>query len=290
MSRIGHCPIPSKNCWLLLSHWFLLAQAEIIEISGNIAHKQNNKVGNSSSHWDIMLMPRFPVSWTNPLLPNICSWRSMTFDSKWRKDQDSRTLSFASQSSMTNRYSCPLWSRSTRPPLGHAKHGERIARTMGPPQVKSKSQSQLLPTSPVLSEKEKAELVGRCYLCKEPGHMVQNCPQGNKIKSTAGKPPGTSNLNIEFDDRVKVLESLPLGMVEVESWDEFHNWHANYPQWDQLGAWTQSKIGDCYAMMAEYILTIQQPYPRDKWYCPIDLPYEQFNIYKYVSGNYLIAN
>jgi Zinc knuckle len=67
-----------------------------------------------------------------------------------------------------------------------------------------------------LSEKEKAELVGKCYLCKEPGHMARNCPWGNKVRFNTSKPPGTSNFNVEFDDSVEVLESLPLRMVEVE--------------------------------------------------------------------------
>jgi hypothetical protein len=47
--------------------------------------------------------------------------------------------------------------------------------------------------------------------------MAQNCSQRNKVRFNSGKPPGTSNFNIEFEEEVKVLESLLLGMVELES-------------------------------------------------------------------------
>jgi hypothetical protein len=43
-------------------------------------------------------------------------------------------------------------------------------------------------------------------------------------------------------------------------------------------------------MMAEYILTIMQPYPGDERYCPIDPPYERFDMYKCTPNNYLIAD
>jgi hypothetical protein len=59
--------------------------------------------------------------------------------------------------------------------------------------------------------------------------MVRNCPQGNK--SNTNKPPGTSNFNIEYkvEDDVEVLESIPLGMVELERQKVAFNWRANYP-------------------------------------------------------------
>jgi Zinc knuckle len=89
---------------------------------------------------------------------------------------------------------------------------------------------------PALSDKEKAKLVGKCYLCKEPGHMARNCFQGNKVGSSTGKPPGMSNINIKFDAKVKILESLPLGMMDIESRGVTNNWRADYLDWDQLGA------------------------------------------------------
>ena len=137
-------------------------------------------------------------------------------------------------------------------------------------QTRKESSRTLAP--PTLTEKEKSELVGKCYLCKEPGHMARNCPQGNKVKSNSGKPPGASNFNMEFDEGVEVLDSLPLGMVELQESDHSENeWRDNYPEWDQLGARARPVVGDCYAMMAEYILTIQQPYPGDEGYKPTTL-------------------
>ena len=45
-----------------------------------------------------------------------------------------------------------------------------------------------------------------------------------------------------------------------------------------------------HAMMAEYILTIQQPCPRDERYHPVGPSYECFNIYKCSPSNYLIVD
>ena len=88
-----------------------------------------------------------------------------------------------------------------------------------------------------------------------------------------------------------MLESLPLRMVEIESRDETNeDWRADYFDWDQLGARTRPELGDCYAMMAEFILTIKQPYPRDERYCPIEPLYKRFEITKCTPSSYLIAN
>ena len=81
-----------------------------------------------------------------------------------------------------------------------------------------------------------------------------------------------STFNIEFDEDLEILESLLLRMVDVESQDADYNWCADYLDWNQLGARTWLEIGDCYTMMAEHILTIQQPYLWDNQYCPIEPP------------------
>ena len=75
--------------------------------------------------------------------------------------------------------------------------------------------------------------------------MAWNCPQGNKVKSSTGKPPGMSNFNIELDNEVDILESLPLGMIEVKQRNDGDNWQADYLDWNQLGAQTWPEIGDC---------------------------------------------
>ena len=43
-------------------------------------------------------------------------------------------------------------------------------------------------------------------------------------------------------------------------------------------------------MMAEYILTIQQPYPGDEWYCPIKPLYKCFDISRNTQKHYEIAD
>ena len=42
------------------------------------------------------------------------------------------------------------------------------------------------------------------------------------------------------------------------------SWWENYPYWSNPNIFPRSQIGDCYAMMANAILTTQQPYPGDE--------------------------
>ena len=46
-----------------------------------------------------------------------------------------------------------------------------------------------------LSEKEMAELraAGKCFECKEVGHMSRNCPQKNTMRGGTSRPPGVPN-------------------------------------------------------------------------------------------------
>ena len=148
-------------------------------------------------------------------------------------------------------------SSSTRPVLGQTSYNDQIFQVTKKCQVKVDP-----PILPALPEKEKAELVGKCYLCKEPGHMTWNCPQGNRVKSNTGKPPGMSNFDIEFNNEIDILESLPLGMIEVKKQNVGNNWQGDYPDWDQLGAQMQPEIGDCYAMMARVHLDHPIALPR----------------------------
>ncbi|KAF8804875.1 hypothetical protein BYT27DRAFT_7106071, partial [Phlegmacium glaucopus] len=54
-------------------------------------------------------------------------------------------------------------------------------------------------TTPQLSVKEKAELIsaGKCFECKETGHLARNCPTKTTVKSNGSRPPGASTFNIE---------------------------------------------------------------------------------------------
>ncbi|KAF8816246.1 hypothetical protein BYT27DRAFT_7050322, partial [Phlegmacium glaucopus] len=149
---------------------------------------------------------------------------------------------------------------------------------------------------------------GKCFECKETGHLARNCPTKNTVKSNGPKPPGAAAFNIEpvskpendWDDLVEILDSLPIGAVSFESSDEnqnssappetFQKWRDNYLYWDKTGVAARSMIGDCYAMLAESILTSEQPFPGDSAYeAPNLLPEWRFNIVrKDITDEYVI--
>ena len=167
------------------------------------------------------------------------------------------------------------------------------------------------PGIPHLSEKEKEELrvAGKCFVCKETGHMSCNCPKRNTIRLNSQRPPGAATCNIELapaalqadiNNPVKVLESLPVDSINFEI-KEQHNsipmllyplteWHEHYPCWDKPYIYPHQSIGDCYAMWADAILTLEQPYLGDKHHnFGFIKPELQFEVHeKPTTGKYLI--
>jgi hypothetical protein len=107
---------------------------------------------------------------------------------------------------------------------------EGTSSTRGKPHHKGRSQTPRNPHSegrstPRISDKERTELlaVGKCFNCKETGHLSRNCPHKSTINSPGSRPPGASSFNIELfasihesDESVEVLDSLPLGAVFLE--------------------------------------------------------------------------
>ncbi|KAF8814450.1 hypothetical protein BYT27DRAFT_7065198, partial [Phlegmacium glaucopus] len=161
-----------------------------------------------------------------------------------------------------------------------------------------------------LSDKEKAELraAGKCFNCKETGHFSRNCPHRTTITSTGQKPPGVSAFNIEpasiqeidSDEYVEVLDSLPVGamcfrdpsqMAPVIPWPR-DEWREHYPWWNEPRILARPWIGDCYAMVADLILTLEQPYPGDEGFDFSDVPPElRFNIVKQTTtDSYVIED
>ena len=76
----------------------------------------------------------------------------------------------------------------------------------------------------ILTDKEKAELLaaGKCFNCKEPGHLSRNCPKGNTVRSRSSKPPGVPSFNIELEaleeeesDEVEILYTLQVSVVDI---------------------------------------------------------------------------
>ena len=98
-----------------ISNWEdVLAQAEIIEISENVAHKRDNRTSTTRLRRDSVFMPYFPVPRINPSNANFWSSRSMTFDLKWRK-RDLRPPPSVNQASTSSRSGQSQQSRSFQP-------------------------------------------------------------------------------------------------------------------------------------------------------------------------------
>jgi hypothetical protein len=130
-----------------------------------------------------------------------------------------------------------------------------------------------------LSEQEMAQLraEGRCFLCKDVGHLSRNCPRKNTMSGNGNnKPPGVPSYSMSMEmslleddnDTNNVLKSMPVGSVNVMSAEEpeivpDETWREDYPFWQNADALAREKLGNCYEMTAESFLTRSQPYPGD---------------------------
>ncbi|KAF8800028.1 hypothetical protein BYT27DRAFT_7217359 [Phlegmacium glaucopus] len=113
-------------------------------------------------------------------------------------------------------------------------------------------------------------------------------------------PPGKNPLEIDSDEYVEVLDSLPVGamcfgdpsqMAPVIPWPR-DEWREHYPWWNEPRILARPWIGDCYAMVADSILTLEQPYPGDEGFDFSDVPPElRFNIVKQTTtDSYVIED
>lgn len=94
--------------------------------------------------------------------------------------------------------------------------------------------------TPPLSEKERTELAaaGKCFKCKEPGHILQNCPLGTTVRSDRhDKPLRFSSFNLEMQldtterlrdlaDTTETVGTMSLALLGLELDDGF----ADLPQ------------------------------------------------------------
>ena len=126
-----------------------------------------------------------------------------------------------------------------------------------------------------LTDKEMAHLraKGKCFNCKETGHMSCNCPHKNTVAGSGNsKPPGLPSYSIDMtvvidDDKEAILQAMPVGFIDVGSvstnacqgsTEPSKSWRSWYPFWQNPRPLAREKMDDCYEMTAEYILTIQQ--------------------------------
>jgi hypothetical protein len=70
------------------------------------------------------------------------------------------------------------------------KAGSSNSHRAGPPNKNSQAFGAPLLPKPRLSDQEKDDLKkrGLCFICKQSGHMLRNCPEANRLKRPAGKP------------------------------------------------------------------------------------------------------
>lgn len=141
------------------------------------------------------------------------------------------------------------------------------------------------------------------------------------VRTDGPRPPGTSTFNIEplapnheSDEFVEVLDSLPVGSMAFEDYDPpflhpsnkwmeytapvifgpLSDWREQYPRWNDSGVWARRQLGDGYALVADAILTLAQPFPGDESYDSTDLrPELRFRIIRcalepeYIIQDYL---
>ncbi|KAF8805780.1 hypothetical protein BYT27DRAFT_7103732 [Phlegmacium glaucopus] len=110
---------------------------------------------------------------------------------------------------------------------------------------------------PKLSEKEMAELraSGKCFNCKEVGHMSRNCPDLQTVKGGGARPPGVPSYSMDMTlvediaDTNDVLESMPVGAISVRTAPEARkklpsHWRKIRPCWLKSETTARGRIGD----------------------------------------------
>jgi Zinc knuckle len=119
-----------------------------------------------------------------------------------------------------------------------------------------------------MSEKERNELLaaGKCFKCKEPGHLARNCPHSTFVKSDkSGKAPGLPSYKIGIDlaevdelrelaDTTKELHDIPCRAIsfDLDKDPYLENFEESFPI-----------MGDAPALIAEAQLQHAQPYLGD---------------------------
>ncbi|GJF00986.1 polyprotein, partial [Phanerochaete sordida] len=74
---------------------------------------------------------------------------------------------------------------------------------------------------PKLSDRERAELqaAGKCFVCREPGHLSRNCPRANSARSSrSGRPPGVTinTIDVAGTEQLRALMDATPSIDELQ--------------------------------------------------------------------------
>jgi hypothetical protein len=162
-----------------------------------------------------------------------------------------------------------------------------------------------------ISDKEKAELLasGKCFTCKEAGHLARNCPKGNTMRSSGSRPPGVPNFNIELEalneeeseedlndegsEEIEIIYTLQASVINIQPREIPHDAQdvpAYAADWDRYDPTSpcQTHIGDAWAKIAEEALFIAQPLPGDSAWIARDPLQHRFHVIKEYGPFYAI--
>ena len=265
---------PETSSWVRV-----IAQAEIIEISENVAERRDRRHGSSSQQGVSSNSQSHGANSNRSKSRNTgnsTSVRSVSFESKGTGHSGSGDKSRSGSTHGSDSRTQPSHGRgNSRPPRGGFSSRGRSQT----PRSSSSHQS----SAPRLTDKERADRIaaGQCFVCGGADHYSRDCPTKKVVRSNNGKPPGASSFNIEpaieehDSDGVEVLDSLPVGAISLEPHQPVSmevmdyepwpiaEWREHYPFWDLPGIQARRMIGDGYLMVASTILTLGQPYPGD---------------------------
>ena len=255
-----------------------MAQAEIIEIADNMAEKRDRKAGQPSQMAGAASGSGGSNSKGRNQATNASSSaQAVTFGFQQRT-RDKRCHKGTPGARDGQSRGGTLYPREGTPASSWKGKSKSVSVPPGGPSGYNKKYAR---KTPQLPEKELAEYqaAGHCFNCGKEGHMSRNCPDNDTIKSQGRGPPGASSFNVEpmpftesdLDEQPEVLDSLPLGamffgdldrLTSVLPWP-INEWVSHYLYWEEPNILAWERIGDCYAMVIDTILTLTTPFPGD---------------------------
>ena len=243
----------------------VVAKVEVIKIADNVVDRRDGPKPQNRKNW----RPN-TIDHGHQRTPDPAS-RSMTY-----ANNNDRRSDHGNQGPSQGRSTSQARQNSIQHSRGRFRNEKSTSRTSNNKNSGLSSRKSVKFVN--LTDKEMAQLraEGKCFNCKEPGHMSRNCPHKNTVKGSGGnKPPGVPSYSMDMNvitddnDSEDVIQTMPVGAIDMEpvvaqaANESNEGWRKWYPTWRHPQALAREQIGDCYAMTAEYLLTIHQPYPGD---------------------------